>query len=173
MWQKTEASFWLLMYIFTPFYYTNTMLFTVYTYLCHTPYSRWPDLSLSNLTVVSLVCAHRYLLLYIYCLTCDWLPILCSALLANRMTRHYTACVTNNFWTHQWITKIHDILYSALSKWVVNTACILPYLLNSVSGQLRSGLHISPFVTTFKDTVSSSEVCLHGCINWSLVQAEQ
>ena len=32
-------------------------------------------------------------------------------------------------------TNIYDILYKAVSKWAGNTACTLPFLFNSASGQ--------------------------------------
>ena len=68
---------------------------------------------------------------------------------------------------HELLIKMHDIVDSALSKWVGNTANILAYLPNSVSRQHCEVLASQfPFLPNF--TVPPIEACLYGCINWSL-----
>ena len=73
----------------------------------------WSTRSLSLIWLLYLVFVHGYLLLYIYCLTSDWIPILNYALqviqecmtLCNstciHFTRCYSACMTWTFLTHQ------------------------------------------------------------------------
>ena len=71
-------------------------------------------------------------------------------------------------------TKIHDILDSAVSKWVGHTAHILAYLFNSASGQhLEVWASEFPFPHNLKDALPSSEACLYSHISKSLAQAEQ
>ena len=72
---------------------------------------------------------------------------------------------------HELLTKIHNILDSAVSKWVGNPACILAYPFNSAPRQHgKFGLHSFHFFN-IEDLAPSSETCLYGCIRWSLAQA--
>ena len=74
---------------------------------------------------------------------------------------------------HELLTKIHDILDNAVSKWVGNQLIFLS-LSNSASRQhCEVWASQLPFLHNFKDSVPSSEACHYGHINWSLVQAQQ
>ena len=66
---------------------------------------------------------------------------------------------------------IHDILDKAVSKQVGNLACILAHLFNSVSRQhCEVWASQFPFLHRLKEVIPSSEACLYGHINWSMVQ---
>ena len=57
---------------------------------------------------------------------------------------------------HEQLTRIHDFLDRALSKWIFNAVCILAYLLNSTSRQhheVRASQF--PFHYSIKDSSSS------------------
>ena len=55
-----------------------------------------------------------------------------------------------------------------------NSACILAHVFSSASRQhCEVWASQFPFLHSLKDLVPPSEACLDGCINWSLVQAQQ
>ena len=75
---------------------------------------------------------------------------------------------------HKLLIKIHDILDSAVPRWVGNTACILAYIFNSVSRKCHEvWACLSLFLQNIKDPVLPSHVCLYSHINLSLAQAHQ
>ena len=73
---------------------------------------------------------------------------------------------------HELLLQIHGILYKAVSKQVGNSACILAHLFNSVSRQHHEVWTLQfPFLSSLKEVIPPSEVCLYGHTNWSLAQA--
>ena len=73
---------------------------------------------------------------------------------------------------HELPTNIHDILDNAASEFVGNALIFKYIFLILFAGRIvRSGLCGSPFFTIL--TVTSSEACLYGHINLTVVQAEQ
>ena len=72
------------------------------------------------------------------------------------------------------LLKVYVILDIAVSKWVGNSACILADVFNSVSRQhCEVWASQFPFLHSLRDVIPPSEVCLYGCINWSLALAQQ
>ena len=69
--------------------------------------------------------------------------------------------------------KIQNILDSAVSKEVGNTAHILASHFNSASEQCHEVWASQHPFLHYKDSVPPSEACHYGHINWSLVQAQQ
>ena len=75
---------------------------------------------------------------------------------------------------HELLTKVHDILDSAVSKWVGKSAQILAHVFYSASRQHHEVWASKiPFLNSLKDVVPPSEACLYDHINWSLAQAKQ
>ena len=64
---------------------------------------------------------------------------------------------------HELLTKIHDILDNSVSKWVINMAHILAYVLNLL------GFQVSLY--GIEDFTAPSEAFLYGHISWSLTEA--
>ena len=75
---------------------------------------------------------------------------------------------------HELLTKIHDILDNAMSKWIGNTAHTLAHVFNSASRQHCDvwGSEF-PLLHSLMDRVPPSEDCLYGHINWFLAQAQK
>ena len=72
------------------------------------------------------------------------------------------------------LTKIHEILYNDMSKWVGNTVCIEASHFKSASRQHSEVRALQyPLLYNFKDSVPPSEVCLYGHINWPQVLTQQ
>ena len=75
---------------------------------------------------------------------------------------------------HELLNKISDILDSAVSKWVGNTAHNLAFICNSASRHCSEVLASqSPILYIFKDTFPHSEACIYGHINLSLAQTQK
>ena len=70
---------------------------------------------------------------------------------------------------HEFLTKIHDILDSAVSKWVGNIPHFWPFFFNSSSTQ-HNAVWASKysFLNNLKESVPPSEAYLYGHISWSL-----
>ena len=72
------------------------------------------------------------------------------------------------------LLRVHDILDSAVSKQVGNSAGILVHVFNSVSRQHHEVWASQfPFLHSLRDVIPPSEACQYGHINWSLAQAQQ
>ena len=90
-------------------------------------------------------------------------------------------CLPTEFWQRNyssfrsaWITKMHDTLENAVSKWVCNTTHILAYPFNPASRQhLEVWVFQFPFLHNVKDIVDHTEPCIYGHCNWSLALAQQ
>ena len=64
------------------------------------------------------------------------------------------------------LLKVHDILDSAVSKQIGNSACILAHVFNYVSRQCHEVWASQfPFLHSLRDVIPPSEACLYGCIN--------
>ena len=72
------------------------------------------------------------------------------------------------------LIKVHDILDNVVSKQVVNMACILAHVFNSVSRQCHEiWASQFPFLHSLKDVIPLTEAWLFGHINSSLAQDQQ
>ena len=75
---------------------------------------------------------------------------------------------------HELFSMIYDILDSAVVKWVGNMTHILTNLFTSASRQCFEVCALQfAFLYNIEDSISPTEACLYGYINWSLGKVDQ
>ena len=92
----------------------------------------------------------------------------------STLARHYISTYITTTNQHELLLKVHNILDSAVSKWVGNSAHILAHVFNSVCRQCcEIWASQFPFLHSLKDVIPPSKAGLYDHINWSLAQAQQ